>query len=90
MGPLKHGATSLAQTYERVLRSAEMRLEPVTETILRRGALLRAAATALRTPDAIHAATALHLGCAMFLTNDKGFGRVTGLPVTVLDEVIQP
>ena len=65
-----------------------MRVEPITEAVLRRGAQLRAAAPTLRTPDAIHAATALEAGCAMFLTNDTDFRTVPGLPVTVLNDVV--
>ena len=42
----------------------------------------------LKTPDAIHAATALATGCALFATNDKGFRRVTGLAVAVLSETV--
>jgi predicted nucleic acid-binding protein len=41
----------------------------------------------LKTPDAIHAATALAAGCVLFVTNDAGFRCVPGLPVAVLSEV---
>jgi predicted nucleic acid-binding protein len=41
----------------------------------------------LKTPDAIHAATALACGSAMFVTNDGGFRKVPQLPVVVLSEV---
>ena len=42
----------------------------------------------LKTPDAIHAATALHLGAVMFVTNDAGFRQVLRLNVVLLDEVV--
>ena len=42
----------------------------------------------LKTPDAIHAATALLAGCALFVTNDRGFKRVPGLRLAVLDDVL--
>jgi predicted nucleic acid-binding protein len=45
-------------------------------------------ALGLRTPDALHAATALASGCILFLTNDPVFKRVTGLSVVVLSEVV--
>ncbi len=42
----------------------------------------------LKAPDAIHAATALDVGAALFITNDSGFRRVSGLPVVVLSELL--
>jgi predicted nucleic acid-binding protein len=44
-----------------------MRLLPITRPILLEAARLRAA-TKLKTPDAIHAATAMDAGCALFVT----------------------
>lgn len=42
----------------------------------------------IRTPDALHAATAIHLGCAAFLTNNgSDFRRVSELNVLVLSEL---
>jgi predicted nucleic acid-binding protein len=89
VGPIKTGNVPLAGTYARVLTQPGFRLEPITQTILRRAAELRAT-TRLRTPDAIHAATALVMGCTMFLTNDRGFRTVSGLPVTPLDDLLTP
>jgi predicted nucleic acid-binding protein len=89
VGPLKKGNVPLAALYERALAQPGFQLEPITQTVLRRAAELRAT-TRLRTPDAIHAATALVLGCPMFLTNDRSFRAVPGLPVTVLDDLMIP
>jgi predicted nucleic acid-binding protein len=47
------------------------------------------AETALKTPDALHAATALRAGCALFITNDTDFRRVQGLPIVVLDDLLK-
>ncbi|WP_276752095.1 type II toxin-antitoxin system VapC family toxin [Chlorogloeopsis fritschii] len=55
--------------------------------MLRQAANIRAT-TNLKTPDAIHAATALSISCNQFLTNDKGFRNVPGLPVVILSEVL--
>jgi predicted nucleic acid-binding protein len=57
--------------------------------VLRQAAVLRATIPSLRTPDAIHAATALLGNCDMFLTNDPGFRRVPGLPLILLSNVLQ-
>jgi hypothetical protein len=60
-----------------------------TQPILREAARLRAA-TSLKTPDALHAATAMSTGCVLFVTNDVGFHGVTGLPLVVLDDLLGP
>lgn len=64
-----------------------MQLIPVTLSLLRGAANLRAN-TNLKTPDAIHAATAINAGCTLFLTNDNGFLNVTNLLVVMLREVL--
>ena len=66
-----------------------MRLVPIARAVLERAAALRAA-TNLKTPDAIHAATALIEGCTLFVTNDALFRRVPGLNVTVLRDLLPP
>ena len=63
-------------------------LLPITQEILREAARLRAGIPGLRTPDAIHAATALLHGCVLFVTNDIGFRRVPGLPIVLLDTIL--
>lgn len=88
VGPLRSGDTVQAQRRENVWNSANTYLIPITQNILREAARLRAAIPALKTPDAIHAATALLAGCTLFVTNDLGFKRVPGLPLAILDEVL--
>ena len=88
VGPQKHGDLPLVADYERLFQVRAVRLLPITEDVLREAARLRAACPPLRTPDALHAATALIAGCALFLTNDAGFGRVASLPLAVLDDVL--
>jgi predicted nucleic acid-binding protein len=61
---------------------------PITQTELEKAASLRAT-TDLKTPDAIHAATAVLKGCVLFVTNDIAFRRVPGLAVTILSEIAQ-
>lgn len=85
--PLKAGDNALAQQYEAVLsNSRNFRLEPITTKIARRAADLRTRYN-LRTPDALHVATAVDTGCDAFLTNDTGIKRVTELPILILDEL---
>jgi predicted nucleic acid-binding protein len=88
VGPLKRGDALLTAAYEAVLHSSEMRLLPITQDVLRQAALLRAAKTSLRTPDAIHAATAMINGCTLFLSNDTGFRAIPRLPLVLLDDVL--
>ena len=60
----------------------------VAREILLEAARLRAATPALKTPDAIHAATALLHNCSVFITNDVGFRRILGLRIILLDEAL--
>jgi predicted nucleic acid-binding protein len=85
--PLRNANASLVSDYELLLSSSEIQLVPITRPILRNAANLRAT-TNLKTPDAIHAATALDEGCILFLTNDSGFRNVPNLPVVILNEVL--
>ncbi|MBI3945646.1 MAG: PIN domain-containing protein [Armatimonadetes bacterium] len=88
VGPLRNGDAVLAARREALWRRADTRLVPITRDVLREAARLRARHTALRTPDAFHAATALLSGCVLFVTNDPGFRRILGLPLAILDEVV--
>ena len=90
VGPLKTGDVTLQATYRAVLDSSpDVRMRPVSRTVLERAATLRAQ-TGLKTPDAIHAATAIIEGCALFVTNDAAFRRIPGLNVTVLRDLLSP
>ena len=85
--PIRQANTDLILRYERLLTASEMSLIPIDQPILTRAASL-CATTNLKTPDAIHAATALNIGCSLFLTNDAGLRTVPGLAVTVLKDVL--
>jgi len=53
--------------------------------IMQQAALLRAAITALKTPDALQAVSALSLSDELiFVTNDKGFKQIPQLPILLL------
>ena len=86
--PIQAGDKELEQIFRQLLlASAEVQLYPITRPVLDQAVQLRAGLN-LKSPDAIHAATALSVGCTLFLTNDKGFKRVPNLPVTILDQAL--
>jgi predicted nucleic acid-binding protein len=89
VGPLKNNDAVLAATYEDLFQQPGVRLLPMTRPILCQAAQLRAT-TKLRTPDVLHAATALVTGCALFLTNDRAFRAVPVLPLVVLQDLFGP
>jgi predicted nucleic acid-binding protein len=88
--PFRSNNQGLVNRYETILmNSHHFRLEPVTNAISRTAADLRAHYN-LRTPDAIHIATAIDAGCEAFLTNDLGLKRVANLKILVVDELELP
>ncbi len=87
--PLREGDAVLENLFRALLYSREVRLIAATAALWEQAARLRAT-TGLKTPDALHAATALAVGSTLFVTNDGGFRRVSGLPVAVLNEVVEP
>ena len=85
--PLRLGKTELEQEYRDILLNSDtFQLIPVTTLTAESAARLRAAYN-LRTPDALHVASAIEAGCDIFLTNDLGLRRVKELHVLVLDEL---
>jgi predicted nucleic acid-binding protein len=84
--PIRTNNTILINAYEQFL-ATRITLFPISESILRTATQLRAANN-LKTPDAIHAATALSHKCTTFLTNDEGFWNIPHLPVVVLKDVL--
>jgi predicted nucleic acid-binding protein len=84
--PLADGDQALERLFRAFLGSREMRLIPTDLAMWERAARLRA--LGLRTPDALHAATALTASCDLFVTNDPVFRRVDGLRVTVLSGLV--
>ncbi len=89
VGPYKSGNAALEKAFDQALLGTGMRLLPITQPILREAARLRAT-TRLRTPDALHAATAVQAGCVLFVTNDVGFRGVPRLPAAILDDFLTP
>lgn len=75
IGPLRESDEGLRDDYERAFGS--MALLPLTRAVFERAASLRAEHR-LKTPDAIHLATALEGGCDELWTNDDRLSRAAG------------
>ncbi len=86
--PIRDSDQKLRQDYEDILLNSDVRLQNIDRPILLDAANLRATVPTLRTPDAIHAATARAVRCDLFLTNDRGLKKVGGLPVVFLEDVV--
>jgi predicted nucleic acid-binding protein len=79
--PYQLDRAELIQAYESFLEpDGALQIEPVTASVLRDAARLRARSR-LRVPDAIHAATAVTAGCSALLTNDQDLRRFQDVPV---------
>ena len=86
--PLREG-NKLAETlFRALLASNEVRLIAATRSLWEETARLRAN-SGLKTPDALHAASALQAECTLFVTNDTDFRRIEGLPVAVLNDLFK-
>lgn len=87
--PVRDADSELEQLFRAVLTaSREIKPAPISTAVLERALHLRAR-HGLKTPDAIHAATALEAGCKAFYTNDPVFLRVPGLGAEILDLVLE-
>ena len=86
--PLREGDKVLERIFMELFDANEISLIPATRHLWQEAALLRAE-TGLKTPDALHAATALYTECTLFVTNDNDFRRVEDLPVIVLDDLLE-
>jgi predicted nucleic acid-binding protein len=89
VGPLKFGDTALALAYEQLFQQAQTRLLPITHSVLREAARLRAT-TQLKTPDALHLAPAQGASCVLFIINDGAFRSVASLLFVILDDLLKP
>ena len=87
MHPVRHGDEALAHQYNDILlSSANISTIPVTPNTAQTAAELRAVHN-LKTPDAIHLATALDQQAAAFLTNDRDFPIVDGIEILKLRDL---
>lgn len=85
--PIKQDSRILISAYETLLTATEVEVFPITFDVLREAANLRANHN-LKTPDAIHSATAQAANCTHFLTNDSAFRRLNNLQIITLSDLI--
>jgi predicted nucleic acid-binding protein len=86
--PFRRGSIEEERRCRMILRPRPyLSLFPVSTSVLEAMARLRAGQAAMRTPDAIHAATAQLAECEVFLTNDHRLKAVAGLRVSLLSDI---
>ncbi len=88
--PIRKNNTALQELFEEAIQSAGgLLVVPIERQILVRAAELRALQPNLKTPDAIHLATALETGCEVFLTNDSRI-KNPDLEIVTLSSLVVP
>lgn len=85
--PVRDGSEEIEAQYREIFEASIFRVLDMPLGVFEQAARIRAV-TELKTADALHAASALHAGCDLFVTNDSAFRRVSGLPVVVLDDLL--
>ncbi len=86
--PLREGDEVVETLLRSMFDAHEVGLIPATRELWEDAARIRAN-TGLKTPDALHAATALQTRCTLFISNDTDFRRVAGLSVVILDDLVE-
>jgi len=84
--PLKDGNSQVENSFRSVLTAGDVQMIPATLSLWEDAAKMRV--LGLKTPDALHAATARAAQAALFVTNDATFRHVPGLNVAVLHEQV--
>jgi predicted nucleic acid-binding protein len=86
--PLRNSNQQTESDYRALFTGPLLRLAPVSRDILLSAANLRAFIPKLKTPDAIHCATAAALHATTVYTNDVAWRSVPGLTACVLRDFI--
>ena len=75
------------QAYRTLLQSTKhVTLLPISTPVADRAAKVRSQYN-LRTPDALHVASAIEAGCDALLTNDRALRHISEIRVFLLDEL---
>lgn len=85
--PIRNNDIQLADSYNELLTNGSVDLVSITSSILRTAAELRATLN-FKTPDAIHAATALNSGCDHLIANDTAFRRLSNINLVILSDLL--
>jgi predicted nucleic acid-binding protein len=87
MLPIRVRRHDLESAYRNILlHNTSVSLIAVSAGIAEQAAHLRSLYN-IRTPDALHVATAIYSGCDAFLTNDNGLRRITEIQILVIDDL---
>jgi predicted nucleic acid-binding protein len=81
--PLRAGNTTLLALYEALFHGPEIQLLDITADVVEKATELRAHLN-LKTPDALHLASAILVRATAFLTGDKTLARCGEVPVEIL------
>ncbi|HQR42180.1 MAG TPA: type II toxin-antitoxin system VapC family toxin [Gemmatales bacterium] len=81
--PLREGNSSLLSLYEQLFNSNELQMTELHAAVIEKATELRSTLK-LKTPDAIHLASAIVERCSLFLTGDKDLAKVTEIAVEVV------
>ncbi|MBC8114951.1 MAG: PIN domain-containing protein [Candidatus Saccharimonas sp.] len=82
VGPLRSGDALLMAAYLNYFGDPTLQIGSLTSAVCDRAAEVRAR-YGFKTPDALHLAAALEVGCDLFLTHDQALSRFTELTVEV-------
>ncbi|MBC8106411.1 MAG: PIN domain-containing protein [Anaerolineae bacterium] len=78
----------LLHDYMRFLELPGISLVPISREILGTAADIRAQLKKVKTPDALHAATAIHARCDMLVTNDDALRSLRQIPVCYVNDLL--
>ena len=81
--PLRSNDTALLSLYDAFFSGAEVELLDLTADVVEKATKLRAKLN-VKTPDALHLASAILAGATAFLTGDQALVRCTEIPVEVM------
>lgn len=85
--PTRQHNSQLIQAYHEYLFESDLMLLPITLDVIQEAVRLKAQYTALKTPDAIHLATAVLHNANAVLTNDADWSKVGSLRVILLSQL---
>jgi predicted nucleic acid-binding protein len=82
--PVRTGNAALVAEFEDFFQFAILPLGRLDRPVLDRTVQIRANFPKIKTPDAIHLASAVELGCDVVLTNDADMKLFTGIKVELI------